>query len=216
LCGAQSYSCGGATAPGNPTLSNYSCTIPFAPFSQTGTFTTYCYSEPVFGGATQYKGGGSINASGTGTCGVMGQQCAPNFEAIVSDNGATVTAWAYNVVSPVGCLHGSGQDGSSFTCSATCNECKLNVDACPCTTGYSCSSGCCLPASGCDCTGQTPKCCPNGVCVALGAQCNISPIVLDALDEGFHLTSLSHVQFRVLPGGPLTQMSWTDANWHNG
>jgi hypothetical protein len=41
--------------------------------------------------------------------------------------------------------------------------------------------------------------------------------VLDTLNEGFHLTSLSNgVQFRVLPGGPLQQMSWTEANWHNG
>ncbi len=41
--------------------------------------------------------------------------------------------------------------------------------------------------------------------------------MLDTADEGFHLTSLSNgVQFHVLPGGPLQQMSWTDANWHNG
>jgi hypothetical protein len=41
--------------------------------------------------------------------------------------------------------------------------------------------------------------------------------VLDTLNEGFHLTSLSNgVQFRVLPGGPLQQMSWTDENWRNG
>jgi hypothetical protein len=41
--------------------------------------------------------------------------------------------------------------------------------------------------------------------------------VLDTSDQGFHLTSLANgVQFRVLPGGPLQQMSWTDANWRNG
>jgi hypothetical protein len=41
--------------------------------------------------------------------------------------------------------------------------------------------------------------------------------VLDAFDEGYHLTSLENgVQFHVLPGGPLQQMSWTDANWRNG
>jgi hypothetical protein len=41
--------------------------------------------------------------------------------------------------------------------------------------------------------------------------------VVDTLNQGFHLTSLNNgVQFRVLPGGPLTQMSWTDANWRNG
>jgi hypothetical protein len=41
--------------------------------------------------------------------------------------------------------------------------------------------------------------------------------VLDPFNEGFHLTSLAGgVRFTVLPGGPLQQMSWTDANWHNG
>ncbi len=38
-----------------------------------------------------------------------------------------------------------------------------------------------------------------------------SPIILDIFEEGFHLTSPGNgVEFRMLPGGPLSQMSWTD------
>ena len=54
-------------------------------------------------------------------------------------------------------------------------------------------------------------------CEPMGSICPSSPIVLDTADQGFHLTSRSNgVQFRALPGGPLQQMSWTDANWRNG
>jgi hypothetical protein len=49
VCSAQSYSCGGATAPGSPLLTQYKCYLPNASFSQTGTWTTYCYAEPLFG-----------------------------------------------------------------------------------------------------------------------------------------------------------------------
>jgi hypothetical protein len=69
------------------------------------------------------------------------------------------------------------------------------------------------PCGGC---AQGQKCCPDGSCVT-GKCITTCPIVLDTFDEGFHLTSLNDgVQFRVLPGGPLQQMSWTDANWRNG
>ncbi|HXE11310.1 MAG TPA: hypothetical protein VN633_04270 [Bryobacteraceae bacterium] len=47
--------------------------------------------------------------------------------------------------------------------------------------------------------------------------CPNSPIVIDAFDEGFHLTNVSGgVQFRVLPGEMPSQMSWTDPQWRNG
>lgn len=43
-----------------------------------------------------------------------------------------------------------------------------------------------------------------------------SPIVIDALGEGFHLTSAAKgVNFRERPGDPLLQMSWTDPSYHN-
>lgn len=196
MCSAQSYSCGVATAPGAPTLSKYSCTVPLAPFTQTGTFNAYCFAQPLFGGQTSGAGSGSINASAGGTCGVMGQNCLPNFSTIQSDNGSAVAAWGYNIVSPVGCIHGSGQEGTSYTCTANCKECAVGTDVCPCTTGVTCQGGCCCRA---------------------GKACGGTPIVLDTFNDGFHLTSLDDgVRFRVLPGGPLYQMSWTDANWRNG
>jgi hypothetical protein len=49
-----------------------------------------------------------------------------------------------------------------------------------------------------------------------GKQCD-SPIVLDPFNQGFHLTSVQNgVKFRLEPGGPLYQMSWTDPAWGNG
>lgn len=55
------------------------------------------------------------------------------------------------------------------------------------------------------------------ICSCAGWFCKISPIVLDPFDEGFHLTSLSEgVRFRITAGGPLDQMSWTDAAYRNG
>ncbi|MBV9761666.1 MAG: hypothetical protein JO340_13980 [Acidobacteriaceae bacterium] len=51
---------------------------------------------------------------------------------------------------------------------------------------------------------------PDGVCSPP------SPIVIDALGEGFHLTSAAKgVNFRERQGDPLVQMSWTDPGFHN-
>lgn len=91
----------------------------------------------------------------------------------------------------------------------------LQVTACDAarvTSNYAAEPGC--GSGGCDCA-EGYKCC-SGRCILNGSTCS-TPIVLDAFDEGYHLTSLENgVQFHVLPGGPLQQMSWTDANWRNG
>ena len=51
----------------------------------------------------------------------------------------------------------------------------------------------------------------NGCC------CAASPIIIDAYDEGFHLTNLRKgVKFRPLPAIDPHQMSWTDPQWRNG
>ena len=93
-------------------------------------------------------------------------------------------------------------------------ECNTDEDCQDTDPGYVCPAGKCVP-SGCDCD-MDSKCCKNG-CIPKDDICPPSPIVLDTFDQGFHLTSLANgVQFRVLPGGPLQQMSWTDANWRNG
>lgn len=44
-----------------------------------------------------------------------------------------------------------------------------------------------------------------------------SPIVIDAVGEGFHLTGLSNgVRFHLLSDESLFQVSWTDQRWRNG
>src|SRR5579871_2046242 len=89
-----------------------------------------------------------------------------------------------------------------------------------CESSQDCEGSTCMPDHCCDLNGDCGKGarkCPNGECLPETQTCPPSPIVLDTSDQGFHLTSLAKgVQFRVLPGGPLQQMSWTDANWQNG
>ncbi len=201
LCCAQSYSCGNAVVEGGPAITQYQCSILYASFRQSATWNTACWREPIFGGAQGAVGSGSINASGNGICGAgpLAPDCPPLFYT-VQDNATTVTPWAKNATIPIGCIHGSSNAGFSYTCTVNCTQCSLAVDRCPCTTNYTCTVGCCThPGQG------------------GGSGGGNSPIVLDTFEEGFHLTSLNNgVEFHVLPGGPLTQMSWTDANWRNG
>jgi hypothetical protein len=63
-CLAQSYLCGYVSAPGAPTITQYTCSIPGAQFSQTGTWEAVCWKEPEFGGLDVAVGSGSISASG--------------------------------------------------------------------------------------------------------------------------------------------------------
>jgi hypothetical protein len=99
--------------------------------------------------------------------------------------------------------------GTDGTCSGLGDEACAGCLACTSDGGkYNCQpdDGYCDPGD---------KCCPGGDCDP--GKCTVCPIVLDAFNEGYHLTSLaSGVRFTVLPGGPLQQMSWTDANWRNG
>lgn len=102
------------------------------------------------------------------------------------------------------------------TCVPQHQSCKGGADCCNgiCTTGTCCSAFGESCSTSSDCCGNT-YICSNGTCAQPGG--GGSPIMLDPFDEGFHLTNLSNgVNFRVLPDGPLQQMSWTDANWRNG
>jgi hypothetical protein len=116
---------------------------------------------------------------------------------------------------PVGCEQ---QCGSACMDGMTCGEgftpeCLGNTPQCACT--IPCGNAC-LSAMTCPLGGQ-PECEDEDegwipVCPEQG-----SPIIIDAFGEGFHLTNVpGGVQFRVLPGDPLEQMSWTDQRWRNG
>jgi hypothetical protein len=95
------------------------------------------------------------------------------------------------------CVNGTAQCTTSQSyCTDTCgpgavpeNFAEYPVDGCP--SGFQPSgSGCC---------------------------CAACPIVIDAFNEGFHLTSAPlGVKFTVLPVDGLSQISWTDEKWHNG
>lgn len=98
-------------------------------------------------------------------------------------------------------------NGSITVGGTTCNEGSANalVD---CTGGGQCCGAIICSNTICQCGGGG-----GGVC----GRCGESPILLDPFDEGFHLSSLDNgVKFRTQPGGPLTQMSWTDPKWRNG
>lgn len=69
----------------------------------------------------------------------------------------------------------------------------------------------------CSCPGEAPSCQENsgGYFPACNNSC--SPVVIDAFNEGFHLTNMANgVKFRITPGGPLLQMSWPDQQYRNG
>jgi hypothetical protein len=91
---------------------------------------------------------------------------------------------------------GSGGGGST-TCQTWCGSICMDTAVCSDGTKPYCNS-----TSG----GFIPACSSSS-----------SPIVIDAFEEGFHLTSLGNgVKFRVQPSQEPLQMSWTDPNWRNG
>jgi len=68
-----------------------------------------------------------------------------------------------------------------------------------------------------NCPGTPPVCDENAGGWFPNCNCGGTPIVMDPFDEGFHLTSMAGgVKFRLIPGGTLTQMSWTDQIWRDG
>ncbi|MBV8833343.1 MAG: RICIN domain-containing protein [Acidobacteriaceae bacterium] len=83
----------------------------------------------------------------------------------------------------------------------------------------SCDTWCgtvCMDTAVCEC-GEVPSCQENsgGFFPACNNSC--TPLVIDAFDNGFHFTDISHgVRFRVTPNGPLVQMSWPDYRARNG
>ena len=105
------------------------------------------------------------------------------------------------------------QGGGIPTSKTTCDSSEvysiyLGTSDPTCSSGGGgCGSGCTDP-----CTGA----CLNS-CAEDPSDCGGSPIVIDVLDRGFHLTSVANgVRFRTLQGGPLYHMSWTDAPFGNG
>ena len=59
--------------------------------------------------------------------------------------------------------------------------------------------------------------CPPNLEEYEGCCCTVSPILIDAYGEGFHLTGVKEgVKIRLLAGTDPVQVSWTDARWHNG
>jgi hypothetical protein len=154
-----------------------------------GTVTAYCaglYSGCSYGGGYNVNSGnGSWLWTFIGTGTAAG---GPGF------NGTPMQGW--------GCGIATSLNGPTAA---------VAMQSCPCVSSTCGQNGC--PACTCDCASGY-KCC-SGTCILNGSTCT-TPIVLDAFNEGYHLTSLNNgVEFRVLPGGPLQQMSWTDANWRN-
>jgi len=122
---------------------------------------------------------------------------------------------------------------SQYTCNGTacdgCNSACSNFAPQKCPTsggggtggsGGTCKTWCgniCMDTAVCSCPGETPSCQENSGGWFPNCNNSCSPIVVDAFDEGFHLTDMGHgVKFRVKPDGPLLQMSWPDQEYRNG
>ena len=128
------------------------------------------------------------------------------FQAAVRDSISLQIAYGLPV-----CFMGPMRTSGMYTCPDCC------APSCP--SGQYCmvgSQNVCRDNVRCPC-GDVPTC--QQTTYGWGWVCNSSctPIVMDTLDQGFHLTSLAAgVEFRVTPDGPPLQMSWTDPNWRNG
>ncbi|MGH9583468.1 MAG: hypothetical protein ACRD4O_11080 [Bryobacteraceae bacterium] len=103
---------------------------------------------------------------------------------------------------------------NSDCCSGDCCEgtCTDNTCSCPDTAlcdDYStfATDYCEFPSGGC----------PSGYYASNYCCYNGTPIVIDAFEEGFHLTSLINgVNFHIHQNGPSYRVSWTDPQWRNG
>jgi hypothetical protein len=58
------------------------------------------------------------------------------------------------------------------------------------------------------------QCCPPG-CTDDDGACACCPLVFDTTGQGFHMTDIAHVYFRLEPNGPKYAMAWTDPSGHN-
>ena len=78
----------------------------------------------------------------------------------------------------------------------------------------SCQSQCGGPGE------PVPPCgnpCPNNYVQEGQCCCQQSPIVIDSMGQGFHLTSVKNgVLFKAKADAAPAQISWTDSRWHNG
>jgi hypothetical protein len=136
-----------------------------------------------------------------------------------SDIMSAATDYNCNVVGSFPLTPGDvGQSNRNLSQESTCTG--SNSSSAPILLGGDgctvCADGTCLQDAWCDCGGRPANCQEEG---NLDFFCSklCTPIVLDPFNEGFHLTSVDNgVKFRVLPGGSLHQMSWTDASWRNG
>jgi hypothetical protein len=133
---------------------------------------------------------------------------------------APIPCNAYSIASIMDQVCGTNDEQQGIaTAPTTCDidEITFVYQDDPCGGGgggcETCQDGTCLEDDVCPC-GDSPGSCTDWIG---GCQRECSPIVMDAFNEGFHLTSVANgVKFRTLPGGPLYQMSWTDPNWRNG
>lgn len=121
----------------------------------------------------------------------------------------------------------TGSSGQ-YTCNGVpcdgCNSACSNFAPQKCSGtvggGQTCSNWCgnvCMDNAVCSCPGETPSCQENSGGYFPSCNNSCSPVVIDAFNEGFHLTNMTNgVKFRISPNGPLLQMSWPDQEYRNG
>lgn len=133
------------------------------------------------------------------------------------------------------CNQGTCCNGLICLSNNTCGSCIANGQSCQsssdCCTG-NCAGGYCSPTScpeTASCNDYSPGVFPADPCMYPSGGCpsgynqsnyccyNATPIVIDALGQGFHITDVNHgVQFKFFPNKPPVQVSWTDAAFRNG
>lgn len=176
----------------------------------------------VFGLSDATTCGATVMGGATGS-GATGTECVPQYPVAqpgtspIRSNDVQAAQNVINRSSQCKDAYQSTQSDGGSPCTGGTPTCInstpfCNTNATP--PQWACANGeqPCIPP-------QPPPCCQNCYiyCTAGGWYCQGSPITIDVSGVGFHFTDVAGgVQFRVMPGQQLRQMSWPDALYGNG
>lgn len=164
-----------------------------------------------------------VSQTGSGTCHTANSNCK---SAATTNYNNCVTGCNNNSTCINNCK--SVENGANTICGNNFNNCiQSEADACE-QSGHACpgdgnSGGYCNFTSAneqcicfpCQCSSSPPSC-PSPVCQSYGGWLCDSPILVDALGEGFHLTSAEDgVYFDLWADGTSRKFAWTNSSYHN-
>jgi hypothetical protein len=221
LAQSTPYNCGTATQKLTSTQKNCASTTPgtYAPYTE-----GFTYAETTYNNSGTQTGSTNSTVTGTGECENLGASppniCPPENFAYIDwgtapgqDNEFINEAWDTEI-------QGGGIFNPTINCKETgpWTENDQFLPATYCTPGGGGEGGGTQP---CDCECDAPDLTSGGggggtapSCGSTG--CCVSPIVIDTLGTGFHLTSpAAGVMFDIRSNGHPVQMAWTAADSGN-